>query len=143
MLAQRRRRRAQIVPRHCFRLLEEGRDIRETRANFRAPHRRVLQILDAGHRLAGAAVRHDAGEALAPDMEAFELAARRVVGDEVRWSHRIVNWYDPRRGVMRGGLARRLRGIYARTFRLAMWMTFSIHRARLQLMETTRCGMIM
>jgi len=91
ILAQRRRRRAQIVPGHRLRLLEEWRDIRETRANFRAPHRRVLQVLDARHRLAGATVRHDASEALAPDMKGLEFAARCVVGDEVGWSHRIMN----------------------------------------------------
>jgi hypothetical protein len=36
----------------------------------------VLQILDARYRLAGAAVHHDAGKALAPDMEGRELAPR-------------------------------------------------------------------
>jgi hypothetical protein len=90
--AQWRRRRAQIVPRHRLRLLEEGREIGEARANFSARHRRALQILDAGDRLAGAAVRHNAGEAFGPDMEAFELAAGRVVGDEIGFTHGMFTW---------------------------------------------------
>jgi hypothetical protein len=38
-----------------------------------------VQIVDAGHGLAGAAVRHDAGEALRAAMEGDELPARPVV----------------------------------------------------------------
>jgi ethanolamine transporter EutH len=52
----------------------------------------VLQILDARHCLAGAAVRHDAGEALAPDMEGFQLAARFVVDDEIGFEHGMITW---------------------------------------------------
>jgi hypothetical protein len=50
----------------------------------------VLQILDAGDRLAGAAVRHNAGEAFGPDMEGLELAARCVVGDEIGFEHGMI-----------------------------------------------------
>jgi hypothetical protein len=105
ILAQRRRRRAQIVPGHRLRLLEGWRDIREPRANFRAPHRRVLQILDAGDRLAGAAVRHDAGEALAPEMKALELAARRVVDDGIGFEHGMITWGMCRAPLLRAGFA--------------------------------------
>ncbi|MBV8422041.1 MAG: hypothetical protein JOZ26_18690 [Hyphomicrobiales bacterium] len=53
-------------------------------------NRTALQIVDAGHRLAGAAMRHDAGEALAPAMEGDELSALYVVDDELGCWHGIV-----------------------------------------------------
>jgi len=39
--------------------------------------------VDAGHRLAGAAVRHDAGQALPAVVEVDELSALYVVDDEL------------------------------------------------------------
>jgi hypothetical protein len=47
----------------------------------------ALQVLDAGDRLAGAAVGHDACEALAALVEGDELPARRVVEEEVGFLH--------------------------------------------------------
>jgi hypothetical protein len=51
---------------------------------------RALQVVDTGNRLAGATVRHDAGEALQAVMEANELIARSVVDDELGILHRLV-----------------------------------------------------
>jgi hypothetical protein len=85
--AQRRHGRAQIIPRHRLRLLEEGREIGEARAHAQALACRALQVVDAGHRLAGAAVRHDAGEALGPVVEGDELSARCVVDDKLGCWH--------------------------------------------------------
>jgi len=48
--------------------------------------------VDAGHRLAGAAVRHDAGEALGPVVEGGELSALCVVDDELGcWHGSVLN----------------------------------------------------
>ena len=44
-----------------------------------ASQRLLLQLVDARDGLAGAAVGHDAGEALGPGMERSELRARPVV----------------------------------------------------------------
>ena len=88
--AQRRHGRAQIVPRHRLRLLEKGREIGEARPDLVRLSRAELQVVDTGHRLAGAAVRHDAGEALAAAMEGDELSALYVVDDELGCWHGIV-----------------------------------------------------
>ena len=86
ILAQRCHRSTQIVPRHRLRLLEEGREIGVARANARAFDCCALEVVDAGDGLAGAAVRHDAGEALGAIVEGIELAARCVIDDEFgRW----------------------------------------------------------
>jgi hypothetical protein len=90
ILAQRRRRRAQIVPRHRFRLLEEGREIGVARANFPVRDGRVLQVVNAGDRLAGAAMRHNAGEPLPAIVEGLELAARCVVDDGIGFEHGMI-----------------------------------------------------
>jgi hypothetical protein len=50
-------------------------------------HRAALQIVNAGHRLARAAVRHDAGEALGPVVEAEELLPLLVVDEEFGCLH--------------------------------------------------------
>src|SRR5262249_3779200 len=46
----------------------------------------AVQVVDAGHGLAGAAVRHDAGEALEAAMEGDELPARPVVEADASYS---------------------------------------------------------
>ena len=79
MAAQRRHRRAQVVPRHRLRLPQERRQIGEARPHRAGSQRLLLQLVDARDGLAGAAVGHDAGEALGPGMERSELHARPVV----------------------------------------------------------------
>jgi hypothetical protein len=76
-----------MAPRHRLRLLEEGREIGEARPNLVRLSRAELQVVDAGHRLAGAAVGHDAGEALAAVVEGDELSALYVVDDELGCWH--------------------------------------------------------
>jgi len=71
-------------------LLEEGRKIGQARPDALARHCRTLQVVDAPHRLAGAAVRHDAGEALQSIMETEELVARLVVDNELWILHRLM-----------------------------------------------------
>jgi hypothetical protein len=68
-------------------LLEEGREIGEARTKARAFDCCALQGVDAGDRLAGAAVGHDAGEALGAGVEGVELHPRCVVDDELGWLH--------------------------------------------------------
>jgi hypothetical protein len=46
--------------------------------------------VNAGDRLAGAAMRHNAGEALGPDMEALELTSGRVVDDGIGFEHGMI-----------------------------------------------------
>jgi hypothetical protein len=46
--------------------------------------------VDAGNRLAGAAVRHDAGEALQSIVEADELVTPSVVDNEIGVLHRLM-----------------------------------------------------
>src|SRR5712692_9526400 len=87
---QRRHGVAQIVPRHRLRLLEKRREIGEARSNKLIPQRRALQVLDAGHGLAGAAMGDDAGEALGAGVERHELAALRIVDYDTRSSHSTV-----------------------------------------------------
>jgi hypothetical protein len=72
-------RRAQIIPRHRLRLAQERREIGVARPHLLRSRRTAVQIVDAGHGLAGAAVRHDAGEALRAAVEGDELPARPVV----------------------------------------------------------------
>jgi hypothetical protein len=88
--AQRRHGRAQIVPRHRLRLPQERREVGEPRPDLVRLSRAALQVVDAGHRLAGAAVRHDAGEARGPVVEGSELSTLYVVDDELGCWHGIV-----------------------------------------------------
>jgi hypothetical protein len=46
--------------------------------------------VDASHRLAGAAVRHDAGETLQSIVEADELFTPSVVDNEIGVLHRLM-----------------------------------------------------
>jgi hypothetical protein len=79
-------RRAQIIPRHRLRLAQERREIGVARPRFLRSRRAAVQIVDAGHGLAGAAVRHDAGEALPAAVEGDELPARLVVDEDGNYS---------------------------------------------------------
>ena len=85
----RRHRIAQIIPGHRFRLLEERREVGETRPNGARAQCRPLQVVNACHRLAGTPMRDDAGKTLGPCMEWRELRSRRIVcrkRPRSRWS---------------------------------------------------------
>ena len=90
-----RHRRAQVVPRHALGLAQERRQIGEARTHKRALHRAALQVMDAGHGLAGAAVGHDAGEALPPAMKGDELLSGPVVDQSCGSFHSSVTFRAP------------------------------------------------
>src|ERR1700704_619723 len=75
---------AQVVPRPRLRLFLERRQIGEPRPHVARLHGGTLQLLHTRHRLAGAPVRDDAGEALAPLVERLPHLARRVIEDQGR-----------------------------------------------------------
>ena len=69
---------AQIIPRHRFRLLQERRHIGKARPYPVTRKGCTVQIVNAGHGLARAAVRDDAGESLGAGMKRQELRARPI-----------------------------------------------------------------
>jgi hypothetical protein len=84
-------------PSDRLRLLEERRQIRKARPRLAARERGALQVLHARHRLAGAAMGHDAGEALAPPVEGGELRAGRVVDDQLGFLHGMFTCFEVRK----------------------------------------------
>ena len=54
-----------------------------------------LQVMNAGHSLAGAPVAHDAGESLGPVVKCSELLAGLVVEDESAVFHWSITFLDP------------------------------------------------
>ncbi len=95
-IEERRDRAAQIIPRHRLRLLKKGREIGEAGAQARAGDGRALQLVNTRHRLAGAAMGHGAGEALAARMEAEELLPLAIVEHEAGWLRRIFCLHEDR-----------------------------------------------
>src|SRR6202040_2605036 len=81
---------AQVIPRHGLGLFEERREIGKPRVLLRGFDRAALELMNAGNRLAGAAMGDEAGEALLAPMKRAELRARAII--EILASHSCLHW---------------------------------------------------